>query len=385
MAELYVKDSGTWRTIKELYVKDSGTWREIQEGYVKDSGNWRLFFQALPSYTSVNSTNIGTVTTELVTDFPDVILSAGPLFGSTKSNTAGAYEIVVAPGHRIEGDTDTNWNRSRRYVIEVSSGGFSYSTSSKYNLSNERSPLRTATNNNNLKFERDVSSFTDGTVLEFNHPVRWGNTNASSSSVYFDYTLPRATQDYSLYGGGGGGGSNNNNGDAGAGEGGATGGIRTNTGVSKSSGTVVRIRVGQGGVGASYNFNGGTSIHPNANATDNAGNALFNNFFSYGRGERGLDSGLKFGSDSEIVSTGGGGGDSAFNNSVTHSPYADSSIHQIDAGTPNGVLGSYPPFDSDASQPGGNTGVANNIGDGGTGRMGYAASGYDGAAWIELA
>lgn len=385
MTELYVKDSGSWREIKEVHVKDSGVWREIQEAYVKESGAWKLFFQALPSYTGVTSSNIGTITGELVTDFPDVILSAGPLFGSTRSNTAGAYEIVVAPGHRLAGDTDTNWNRSRRYVLEVSSGGFSYSTASKYNLQNERSGLKTATANNNLQFERDVSSFADGTVLEFNHPVYWGNASSSTPSVYFDYTLPRATQDYSIYGGGGGGGSNNNNGDAGAGEGGATGGIRTNVGVSKSSGTVVRVRVGQGGVGASYNFNGGTSIHPNANATDNAGNSLFNNFFSYGRGERGLDSGLKFGSDSEIVSTGGGGGDSAFNNSVTHSPYADSSIHQIDAGTPNGVLGSYPPFDSDATQPGGNTGVASNIGDGGDGRMGYAESGWDGACWIELA
>ena len=385
MAELYVKDSGTWRTIKELYVKDSGTWRSIQEAYVKDSGTWRLFFQALPSYTGVSSSNIGTITTELVTDFPDVILSAGPLFGSTKSNTAGAYEIVVAPGHRIAGDTGTNWNRSRRYVLEVGASGFSYSTASKYNLQNERSPLSTGTANNNLQFERDVSSFTTNTVLEFNHPVRWGNISASSESVYFDYTLPRATYSYSLYGGGGGGGSNNNNGDAGAGEGGATGGIRTDISISKTAGSTVRIRVGQGGVGASYKFNTSTSLHPNHAATDNAGNSLFNNFFSYGRGERGLDSGLKFGTDSEIVSTGGGGGDSAFNNSVTHSPYADSAIHQIDAGTPNGVLGSYPPFDSDADQAGGNTGVANNIGDGGTGKMGYAFSGYDGAAWIKLA
>ena len=206
MTELYVKDSGSWREIKEVHVKDSGVWREIQEAYVKESGAWKLFFQALPSYTGVSSSNIGTITGELVTDFPDVILSAGPLFGSTRSNTAGAYEIVVAPGHRLAGDTDTNWNRSRRYVIEVSSGGFSYSTASKYNLQNERSGLRTATANNNLQFERDVSSFTDGTVLEFNHPARWGNASSSTPSVYFDYTLPRATQDYSIYGGGGGGG-----------------------------------------------------------------------------------------------------------------------------------------------------------------------------------
>lgn len=383
MTELYVKDSGTWRTIKEVYVKDSGVWREIQEAYVKDSGTWRLFFQALPSYTGVTSSNIGTITTELVTDFPDVILSAGPLFGSSKSNTSGAYEIVVAPGHRIAGDTGTNWNRSRRYILEVGSSGFSYSTASKYNLQNERSGLSTGTANNNLQFERDVSSFGDGTVLEFNHPVRWGNVNASSASVYFDYTLPRATQDYSLYGGGGGGGSNNNNGDAGAGSGGDSGGIRTDTSISKSAGTVVRIRVGQGGVGASYWFNGHQSYHPNALATDNAGNSLWNNFFSYGRGERGEDSGLQFGSDSEIVSTGGGGGIAAFNNNAVGSPSI--SGENTGPGSPGGVAGSTPPFDGDASQPGGNTGVANDIGDGGTGVLGTAVSGNDGAAWIELA
>ena len=383
MTELYVKDSGSWRTIKEVYVKDSGTWREIQEAYVKDGGSWRLFFQALPSYTGVTSSNIGTISTELTTDFPDVILSAGPLFGSTKANSAGAFEIVVAPGHRIAGDTDTNWNRTRRYVIEVTGSGFTYSTASKYNLQNERSGLKTGTANNNLQFERDVSSFGAGTVLEFNHPVRWGNVDNSSPSVYFDYTLPRATQDYSLYGGGGGGGSNNNNGDAGAGSGGDSGGIRTNISISKSAGTVVRIRVGQGGVGASYWFNHHQGWHPNALATDNASNSLFNNFQSYGRGEAGLTSGVKFGSDSEITSTGGGGGIAAFNNNAVASPSI--SGQNTGPGSPGGQAGSTPPFDGDASQPGGDTGVANNIGDGGTGVLGVAVSGNDGACWIELA
>lgn len=383
MTELYVKDSGTWREIKELYVKDSSTWLEIQEAYVKESGSWELFFQALPSYTGVTSANIGTICTELTTDYPDVILSAGPLFGSTKVNAQGAFEIVVAPGHRLEGDTDTNWNRSRRYVLEVTTSGFSYSTASKYNLQNERSGLLTATANNNLEFERDVSSFTDGTVLEFNHPVRWGNVDNSSPSVYFDYTLPRATENYSLYGGGGGGGSNNNNGDAGAGAGGDSGGIRTNTAISKASNTVVRIRVGQGGVGASYWFNGHQSYHPNALAKDNANNNLWNNFFSYGRGQAGETSGVKFGADSEITSTGGGGGIASFNNTAVGSPSI--SGENTGPGSPSGVAGSQPALDEDASQPGGNTGVANDIGDGGTGVLGTAVSGNDGACWIELA
>jgi len=382
MAELHVKDSGVWREIKELYVKDSGTWREIQEAYIKDNGTWRLMFQALPSYTAVNSSNIGTVCTELTTDFPDVILSAGPLSGTTKSNQTGAFEIVVAPGHRLAGDSDNNWNRSRRYILEITASGFSYSTASKYNLQNERSGLRTATANNNLEFERDVSSFTTGTVLEFNHPVRWGNVNNSSPSEYFDYTLPRSTQSYSLYGAGGGGGSNNNNGDAGSGAGGDSGGIRTNISLSKAAKTVTRIRVGQGGVGASYWFNGHQSWHPNAYATDNAGRSLFNNFASYGRGEKGTDSGIKFGTDSEITSTGGGGGIASFNNNAVGSPSI--SGQNTGPGSPGGAAGSKPPFDFDGAQAGGNTGIVNDIGDGGTGVLGTAVSGNDGAAWITL-
>ena len=383
MTELSVKHSGAWREIKEVYVKDSGVWRQIQEVHVKDSGSWRKVYQNLPQYTGVKSSNIGTICTELTTDFPDVVLSAGPLSGTSKANQTGAFEIVVAPGHRLSGDTNTQWNRTRRYVLEVTSSGFGYSTASKYNLRNERSGLRTATANNNLIFERDVSSFTNGTVLEFNHPVRWGNANNSSPSVYFDYTLPMATDSYSLYGGGGGGGSNNNNGDAGAGSGGDSGGIRTNVSISKSSGTVVRIRVGQGGVGASYYFNGHQGWHPNATATDNASRSLFNNFKSYGRGEAGLTSGVKFGSDSEITSTGGGGGIAAFNNNAEGSPSI--SGQNTGPGSPSGVAGSTPPWDSDATQAGGNTGVANNIGDGGNGILGIAQSGADGACWIELA
>lgn len=385
MTELYVKDSGTWREIKELYVKDSSTWLEIQEAYVKESGSWELFFQALPSYTGVTSANIGTICTELTTDYPDVILSAGPLSGTSKINQTGAFEIVVAPGHRLEGDTDTNWNRSRRYVLEVTTSGFSYSTASKYNLRNERSGLLTATANNNLQFERDVSSFADGTVLEFNHPVRWGNVNNSSPSDYFDYTLPRATQDYSLYGAGGGAGANNNQGDAGVGDGGDSGGRRTDVSISKSAGTVVRIRVGRGGIGGSYNFNNSSiSQHPNFNPTDNAGRALFAKYQFYGTGQKGSTSGVVFGSDSEITSTGGGGGLGAFDGNNRYSPGADNS-NDSGPGSPSGVEGGQTTWDSDTPQPGGNTGVANNVGDGGGSRMAYGISGADGACWIELA
>lgn len=379
---LHIKDSSSWREAKQVYVKQSGAWQEISEVYVKDSGTWLSVFKNLPSYTSVTSSNIGTIVDELITDYSDLILSAGPLFGTSKSNTAGAYEIVVAPGIRLEGDTSTSWNKTRRYVIEVTSSGFSYSTDGKYKLNNTRGSLNTATANNNLKFEEDTSSFTTGTVLEFNHPLRWGNSNTSSASTTFTYTLPRGTTSYTIAGGGGGGGTNNNNGDAGAGSGGDSGGYRENISASKSSGTVVTMIVGQGGVGATYNFNGNESRHPNATATDNASNSLWNNFYSTGIAEAGTTTSLKFGSDSAITATGGGAGIAAFNNNLVHSPYITGG--NTGPGSPNGVAGSTPPWDSDASQPGGNTGLADNVGDGGIGRMGYAESGYDGAIWITL-
>jgi len=380
---LHIKDSSSWREAKQVYVKQSGAWQEISEVYIKDSGTWLSVFKNLPSYTSVTSSNIGTIVDELITDYSDIILSAGPLFGTTKSNTAGAYEIVVAPGIRLEGDTSTSWNKTKRYVIEVTSSGFSYSTAGKYKLNNTRGSLNTATSNNNLKFEQDTSSFTTGTVLEFNHPLRWGNSNNSSASTTFTYTLPRGTSSYTMAGGGGGGGTNNNDGDAGAGSGGDSGGFRTNQSISKSSGTVVTMIVGQGGVGATYNFNGNEQRHPNATATDNASNSLWNNFYSTGIAEAGTTTSLKFGSDSAITATGGGAGIAAFNNNLSHTPYITGG--NTGPGSPNGVSGSTPPWDSDADQAGGNTGLADNVGDGGIGRMGYAESGYDGAIWITLA
>jgi alpha-tubulin suppressor-like RCC1 family protein len=43
---IYVKDSGTWRTVAQPYVKDIGTWRTVNTQYVKDAGTWRTVFTA---------------------------------------------------------------------------------------------------------------------------------------------------------------------------------------------------------------------------------------------------------------------------------------------------------------------------------------------------
>lgn len=383
MVDTYVKQGGLWYPANKIYAKTGGVWQVVRKAYVNQGGVWTSIFKNLPEVIGLTSANIADVCEELVTEFPDVVLSAGPLFGSSRSNTAGAYEVIVAPGIRLAGDTGTSWNQTKRYVLQVTGSGFTYSTATKYRLNNLRGGLRTATANNNLVFEQDTSSFTTGTVLEFNHPVRWANLNASSPTTTISYILPRPASAYTVVGGGGGGGSCNNNGDAGAGAGGDSGGFRVGISVSALAGTTTRIIVGQGGVGASYWFNGPRSNHPNAAAKDNANNNLWNNFFSYGRGEKGTDSSVQFDSSSAVVSTGGGGGIAAFNNNAVGSPSI--SGQNTGPGSPNGRAGSKPPFDSDASQAGGNTGIADNVGDGGTGVLGTAVSGYDGAVWITLA
>lgn len=415
-------------------------------------------FSNITSITSINSSNIKTACETLIAD-PGV-LSAGPLFGdgSARANLAGAYEIVLAPGYRIKGDNGTEWTRSRRYVIDVDTTGFVYNRHFRYQFRNERSAsgnstlygLSTASsidayeqyvNNYSdllsswnsvsstevrtkstwgedhwrnfgrsegrtlnfeiaIEIEENTTGFTSGTTLEFNHPVRWGNVGANVWQRNFYYTLPRAMSSVTVIGGGGGGGASNSNGDGGAGSGGDSGGFRFNTLLTKSAGEVARIRVGPGGVGASFWFNGPLAIHPNALATDNVNNDLFNNFYSFGYAQRGLNSAIKFGSDSEIVSTGGGGGISAFNGSIVGTPAITSEA--TGPGSPGGQAGSVPPWDSDVTQPGGNTGATNNIGDGGfgiwaqnvygfgrqVGSFGQTSqgntSGSDGAVWIIL-
>ena len=413
------------------------------------------------SISSINSSNIKTVCEALIAD-PGV-MSAGPLFGdgSARSNVPGAYEIVLAPGYRIKGDNGAEWTRSRRYVIDVDTYGFVYNRHFRHQFRNERSAsgnltlygLSTASsadayeqyvNNwgdllsawngvagsevrtksawgedhwrifgrdenrgsnfpweNIIEIEKNTTGFAAGTVLEFNHPVRWGSAGANVWQRNFYYTLPRAMSEVTIIGGGGGGGANNNNGDGGSGSGGDSGGVRFNALLSKSAGEIARIRVGPGGFGASFWFNGPQAIHPNALATDNVNNALWNNFYSFGYAQRGLNSAIKFGSDSEIVSTGGGGGISAFNGSTVGTPVITG--NNIGPGTPGGQAGGVPPWDSDATQQGGNTGATNNIGDGGfgiwaqnvygfghqVGSFGQTSrgntSGSDGAVWIILA
>ena len=189
----------------------------------------------------INSSNIKQACERLIAN-PGV-MSAGPLFGPdrVRNNVPGAYEIVLAPGYRIKGDNGGKWTSSRRYIIDVDTDGFVYNRHFRYQARNERSDIANSTiyglstassvdayeqyvNNwsdllsawnsvagsevrsksawgedhwryngrgegrasnfpweNIIEIEENTTGFTTGTVLEFNHPVRWGNTESTGN------------------------------------------------------------------------------------------------------------------------------------------------------------------------------------------------------------
>lgn len=44
MANLKIKDVGTWKDPKEVFIKDAGTWKSAQAVYVKNNGSWVKMF-----------------------------------------------------------------------------------------------------------------------------------------------------------------------------------------------------------------------------------------------------------------------------------------------------------------------------------------------------
>lgn len=360
----------------------------FSKSYIKTISGEENIYLAKKEPCLITAENIADTMMELHSSNQGV-LSAGPLFGSTMTNTPGAYEIVLAPGYRLQGDTGNLWNRSRKYVIEVDNEGFSFAQHRKYLYQNLRSAegndtvhgISKADPVNQLSIEVNNSWANPSVVAEFNHPVRWGSASKGSSpDTNFIYTLPAKASNYRIVGGGGAGGTNNNNGDGGAGSGGDSGGIKT-VSVVREAGEQITIAVGQGGFGALFYFNGGVSIPPNASAKDNAGNSLYNNYYSYGQGQAGTDSRCYL--SNNYVATGGGGGISAFGGSAVAGPVA--SGQATGPGTPDGVAGGVPPWDSDNKQPGGNLRLENSIGNGGAGIWArYSGYGNDGAVWITL-
>jgi titin len=99
---MYIKSTGSWKSIQSFYIKVSGVWKAVNAGYIKVSGTWKQFFGA--------ATAPGQVTGLTATDF-----------GTSRSYNSGRIDLSwTAPsdgGSPITG-----------YFIERSLNGVTYST-----------------------------------------------------------------------------------------------------------------------------------------------------------------------------------------------------------------------------------------------------------------
>lgn len=307
MTKLSVKDSGTWREIKEVYVKNSGSWQQINDVYVNDSGTWRKVFQAgwIIGAGSGQST-FYTFATELIDSYDNAVLSAGPLSGNRAEGTAGTWEVILAPGYRLTGDTgDTSSYTSTysvRYLFDVASDGSATLTAASGSQTtggtSEMSSYSAGTTRINVT-EVDI---TDSDEAHFPHVVEWGNSDASNRSSTFTWNPPASATSIlvSGIGGGGAGGSGgpygqSNTGSGGGGGGG--GGVYVNQSATNQTFT---ITLGAGGL-----FNNFTAINdgfgPLGSNVDNQGERGTN-------GNNGGTTTVLVNSVSLFSATGGSGG-----------------------------------------------------------------------------
>jgi len=277
MTKLSVNDSGTWREIKEVYVKNSGSWQQIDEVHVNDSGTWRKVFQAGWIIGTVSGqVTFYTFVTELIAAYGDAVLSAGPLSGDRAEGTTGTWEIILAPGYRLSGDTgDTasyTGTYSVRYLFTVAADGSATqdSASGSQGLAGSSAMADYVAGTTRIS-----AALTDISTLDeahFTHVVEWGNSSASTRSSTFTWNPPSVATSIlvSGIGGGGAGGSGgpygqSNSGSGGGGGGG--GGVYVNQSATNHTFT---ITLGAGGL-----FNNFTAINngfgPLGSSTDNKG------------------------------------------------------------------------------------------------------------------
>jgi hypothetical protein len=110
-----------------------------------------------------------------------------------------------------------------------------------------------------------------------------------------------------VIGAGGGSGANWNNGDILGGKGGGSGGIRENVDFSVTPFEILTIKVGRGGFGANYYFNGGRAYFTTWNSTS-YDNWYTNKTVDNGDGGVGETSGIYRGSTALVTASGGSGG-----------------------------------------------------------------------------
>ena len=54
----FIKDLGSWKSVKNIFVKDSGSWKSVKGGWVKDNGIWKRFFSSGPPVPTSLTTSI---------------------------------------------------------------------------------------------------------------------------------------------------------------------------------------------------------------------------------------------------------------------------------------------------------------------------------------
>ena len=54
----FVKNSGSWKSVKNIFVKDSGSWKSVKGGWVKDNGIWKKFYASGPPVPTSLTTSI---------------------------------------------------------------------------------------------------------------------------------------------------------------------------------------------------------------------------------------------------------------------------------------------------------------------------------------
>jgi len=263
MTKLNVNDSGTWREIKEVYVKNSGSWQQIDEVHVNDSGTWRKVFQAgWIIGTGDGQVTFYTFVTELIDAYGDAVLSAGPLSGDKAEGTTGTWEIILAPGYRLSGDTgDTasyTGTYSVRYLFTVAADGSATqnSASGSQGLAGSSAMADYVAGTTRISVAlTDISTLDEA---HFTHIVEWGNSSASTRSSTFTWNPPSIATNILVSGIGGGGGGGNGGGygisnSASGGGGGGSGAVYVNQSASNAEFTITLAQGGTSGGALNYN------------------------------------------------------------------------------------------------------------------------------------
>lgn len=268
MTKLHVKDSSVWREIEEVHVKNAGAWQLIDDVYVKDGGVWRHVFQNLKEWVIGSGADQSTIyqfTTELRQAYGDAVLSAGPLVGNRAEGTTGTWEVILAPGYALTGDTGSTSSYDSKYSVRYL---FTAAADGSATLDSASSLSQTLGGSSELaNYSAGVTkvSVVAATINEahFPHVAEWGNYNASARTSTFNWTIPTGATNIQASGigaGGGGaaGGSTGTGNSATGGGGGGGGAYALNTATTAST---FRITLGEGGAGSSI------AAHNSSNAT----------------------------------------------------------------------------------------------------------------------